>query len=226
MKLAYRFEGSDSLYVNVVEWYECVNKCLSCARPLRGSGEHMFERMAGGSLFVPYAVNYTEVMSAIEGEIRPDEEEVAFVGLGEPLLKLGLVATVAEGVKRRYDVTTRVDTSGVVGTWGMDALTKEVSHPVDVLVEAGVDEVRVSVNATNLDAYDWFCRPSYTDAFDLMQEFVRRAVASPLEVSVSFVTGFDDRLGDEDAMRSFARDLGVVEDDHVILREFVEPIVL
>jgi GTP 3',8-cyclase len=210
MTVAYRFHGSDSLYVNLVKRYACNNGCLFCSKPGEPGTDNVYEKAAGTSLYLSESPRWFRVMGAIGKEITKQDREVAVVGLGESLLNFDLVEHVVAAVKRCYDVRTRVDTNGLVSCW--------IDDPVERLDEAGLDEIRISLNATSDEEYQRLCKPRVNRAFEALVEFVRECVVSSIDTKVSFVSGFEDRRVEE--LVEFAQSLGVREED-VILRPYV-----
>lgn len=209
MSFVYRFNGSDSLYVNLVRRYACSNNCKFCSIPSKPGTNNVFEIMAGTSLYLSKASKLHEIVRAIRGGINEDRE-IAIVGLGEPLLNFDLVEEVVGYIKRNHEIRVRIDTNGLVGCWADD--------PVKRLEKAGLDEIRISLNAITSEDYKKLCKPKVENAFDTLVEFVREAVESSIDTKVSFVTGFEG-IGSE-GLVEFAQSLGVREED-VILRPYV-----
>ncbi|MBU2561812.1 MAG: radical SAM protein [Nanoarchaeota archaeon] len=224
-KIVYRFETpvypANILYVNLIASYSCVNDCLFCSRPRdeKQIGKpNIYERKAGSFLFLPQNPSIDKVMGSIESEIRQDDSELAIIGLGEPLIYLPKVVEVIRRVKERYGIRTRVDTNGLVKCMYDD--------PADRLREAGLDEIRISLNAINEPEYEMLCQPKLTNAFPNLIGFVRECVDSGIDTYVSFVVGFEReriRKRTKEEYARFAESLGI-RPDHIILRVYVEPL--
>jgi len=222
--LVYRFETpahpGNILYVNPVHRYQCTNECMHCGRPsleTEGWRPNIYEQKAGTSLFLDRIPSAEEVRRAISCKIKPDDSEVAIIGLGEPLIRLPLALDVIRFAKDGYHVSTRVDTNGQAGIM--------YKSPAVKLAQAGLDEARVSVNAINEPEYVALCRPQFKGAFGKVIEFVHGCIDAGIRTKASFVTGFDDgtvktRSGDD--YLEFAASLGIRPDD-VILRPYIPP---
>jgi TatD family-associated radical SAM protein len=219
--IVYRFKTpvkpDETLYVNLVVGYSCLDDCVFCGRPrtLEDFGKpNIYEKKARCSLYLSEAPTLLEIMDAINVGIEPTDKEVALIGLGEPLIQFVRVLDVIKEVNQRYDVKTRVDTNGLVGAMFKDVVSR--------LERVGLDEIRVSLNAINSADYYRICRPKVSGAFEGLLEFVKACADSSIDTHVSFVVGFPDApdVSRED-MEEFSISLGV-EKDHIIFREYVD----
>lgn len=224
-KIVYRFETpiypANILYVNLIDNYRCMNDCLFCSRP-RNQEEigkpNIYEKKAGSFLFLPQVPSIDEIMASIDTEIRKDDAELAIIGLGEPLIYLPKVVEVIRQVKSRYDIKTRVDTNGLVKCM--------YGGPVKKLEQAGLDEIRISLNAVNEQEYNQLCRPRFKDAFCQLVSFVKECLNSSIETKVSFVTDFKSHeisTRNLEEYIAFAAFLGI-DKKNVILRKYVPTI--
>jgi len=222
-KIAYRFKTpaypGSILYVNLIARYACVNDCLFCSRPrneTEAGKPNIYEKKAESFLFLPRAPSIDEIMDSIHAEIKEDDSELAIIGLGEPLIYLPTVAGVVKRVKSEYGVKARVDTNGLAKCMYND--------PVEKLEEAGLDEIRISLNAINEQEYNQLCRSKFQDAFPSLVSFVRECVASSIDTYVSFVVGFESQgLRERTEYVNFALSLGV-RPEKIIFRDYVKPI--
>jgi len=223
--IAYRYSSpaipSKTLYLNLIARYACTNDCVFCSRP-RGEAErdkpNIYEAEAGTSLYLSKSPTIEEVMSAIASNIKSEDKEIAFVGPGEPLLYLPTVVGVIRGIKADYHIRTRMDTNGSVRHIYPDAARQ--------LAEAGLDEIRISVNAINKMEYNVMCRPSSKAAYASMLSFLKECVAEGINTKASFISGFNhpglECRTDTEYIR-FAESLGLGE-ENVVLRKFIPPI--
>lgn len=242
--IVYRFKTPSHpgkiLYVNMIGRYGCWNDCLFCGRPRLDPTEdsedsggwrpNIYEEKAGTSLYLPKAPSAVTVLDAIKSGIKPDDEEIAIIGLGEPLMELPKVCQVIRGIKGTYGVDkigTRVDTDGLVKC--------VYPEPVKRLEDSGLDEIRISINAVNGDDYLHLCRPKFgtVHVFDQLVEFVRDCVSSSMLTKASFVLGFEGEdpawnVGGRIATRpqkeyeEFAGTLGIPPED-IIWRDYIPP---
>lgn len=224
-KIAYRFETpvypGNILYVNLVGNYRCVNDCLFCSRP-RNKEEigkpNIYEKKAGSFLFLPKAPSIDEIMDSIHAEIKEDDAELAIIGLGEPLIYLPKVVEVIRQVKNKYNIKTRIDTNGLVKCM--------YQNPVGQLEQAGLDEIRISLNAINEPEYNQLCQPQFKEAFCQLVSFVKECLNSSIETKVSFVTDFKSQevsTRNLEEYIAFAAFLGI-DKKNVILRKYVPSI--
>jgi len=236
-KVTYRFATpidpkGDILYVNVVPEYSCVNSCRFCSRTDAMQGlPNIYEKKAGANLYLAKAPSVEEVVREVQRNMTRRTKEVAFVGLGEPLLQFELVRDSIAGIRSKgYRRNVRIDTNGLVKNWygpfAFECLELIDRSPARELKQAGLDEIRISVNATSEEEYQNLCRPRYENVFEGLCEFVRDCIGKGIDTKASFVTDFDDgkvktRSGDE--YRAFASSLGV-KPKNVVLRKFVPAI--
>jgi TatD family-associated radical SAM protein len=217
MPLTYRFTTpvypAEILYINCIPQYSCTNDCLFCSRPRHAPTENIYEKKAGTSLHLAQQPTVDEIIRAIEINIRPTDKEIAFVGLGEPLQYLPTVVEVLKYIKKRHNVKTRVDTNGTATCTYPDAAAQLASY---------LDEIRISVNATNAEDYRKLCRPRHPNAFEHVVSFVQQCRTAGIDTYASFVVGFELSKTEEE-YKKFAESLGVNE-KHILLRKYVKSI--
>lgn len=207
--------------VNLIARYSCTNDCLFCSRPrtLEEIGRpNIYEKKAGSFLFLEKAPSADEVMESIDAKIKENDSEIAIIGLGEPLIQLPTVEEVIGRVKEKYGVKTRVDTNGSVGCMYVNAAQR--------LAEAGLDEIRISVNAVNAPEYNELCRPRFKNAYEKIVEFVKECTRMGIEKKASFVVGFERdgiKTRSAEEYRKHALSLGV-KAENVIIREYIKPL--
>lgn len=225
-KIAYRFDTpiypSNILYINLIARYSCVNDCKFCGRPRKEEDigkSNIYEKKAKAFLYLEKSPSIKFILEEIKEEIKDDDKEIAFIGLGEPLIYLSKILKIVKKLKSDYpNIRVRIDTNGA---------TKEIDkNPIKVardLEKAGLDEIRVSVNAINQEEYNLLCCPKFKDAFPKLIEFVKVLSKSRVDTFVSFVVGFKDEIlrsrSKEDYMK-FALSLGVKK-QNIILRDYI-----
>jgi len=214
-KIVYRFETpvypGDILYINLIEKYSCINDCLFCFRPRTKEDvgkPNIYEKKAGSFLYLEKSPSIEELQKAIKKELKENDKEIAIIGLGEPLLYANKVIALVNWIKSNYNLKVRIDTNGVCD-----------KNIVSKLENAGLDEIRISLNAIDEKSYNQLCRPKVTNGFNLHIEFVKACVNSNINTYVSFVIGFRLSKTKEEYLE-FAKSLGI-EDNKVIFREFV-----
>ncbi|MFC1768986.1 radical SAM protein [Nanoarchaeota archaeon] len=216
-KIAYRFETpaypGNILYVNIIPKYSCINDCLFCSRPRDKEKENIYEKKAGTSLFLPRKPTIEEITHSIDSNIKEEDKEVAIIGLGEPLMFLPTVEKTIRYVKDKYKIKTRVDTNGLVKCM--------YENPAERLKDAGLDEIRISLNATNEEDYNRLCRPKFENAISNLLGFIKDCLTEEIDTYISFVVGFEDE--DEKDYVDFAVRLGIKK-ENILLRKYVPPI--
>jgi len=217
----------ETLYVNAVTRYGCVNSCRFCSRTdaIRGM-PNIYEKKAGANLYLPSAPLPEDIVREV-GEKRKQYQvqQIAFVGLGEPLLDFGLVRDSIGGIRSSgYTGRMALDTNGLVNCWHEP---HNYNSPARELKNAGLDEIRISVNAIGPSEYVELCRPGYDNAFGMLLMFVNDCISNGIDTFASFVVGFNDgvvKTRTKEEYADFARFLGI-NPENVIIREYVRPLI-
>ena len=239
--IAYLFptprSSKNTIYINVVEKYQCTNSCRFCGRTdaIRGR-PNMYEKSAGANLYLAKAPKVEAIMREAGTMMKTSHfglggsEEIAFVGLGEPLIQFKLVCETIRTLRGSgYTGGIRVDTNGLIKCMsqaqasGRSGLIQP--NPASALREAGLTDIRISVNATNPDEYEKLCRPRFGNAFENICGFVRDCMNEGIQTFASFVVGFSDgvvKTRSEREYITFASSLGI-ESNKVILRGYIPP---
>ena len=217
MTITYRFKtpeySGNILYVNLIERYTCINDCLFCSKPTKPETSNIYEKKAGTNLYLDKTPTIDEIMGAIDKDIQENDEELAIIGLGEPLIYLPTVIEIVKQVKEKYNIKTRVDTNGLVKTL--------YENPASKLAEAGLDEIKISLNATNEQDYNALCNPKVDNAFENLVSFIKDCLNEEIDTYVSFVIGFNNNKTEQE-YKDFALSLGIKK-ENIILRNYVEP---
>ena len=225
-KIVYRFETpvypANILYINLIKNYSCVNNCRFCGRPRskKDIGKpNIYEKKANSSLYLKESPTEKEVLTEIKKKIKKDDEEIAFIGLGEPLIYLDKILKITKELKIRYPkIRIRVDTNA--------ATSKINENPTKVaedLEKAGLDEIRISLNAINQKEYNNLCRPLFNNAFNKIKQFIKALSKTKIKTCVSFVVGFQDekvKTRPKKDYIKFAQSLGINK-KNIILRDYV-----
>lgn len=227
MTITYRFSTpiypSNILYVNITPNYTCINNCVFCSRPRTKKDFHkpnIYETKAGTSLYLKKSPTLKEIITEINYNIDKNDKELAIIGLGKPLIHLPKVIQILKYVKKNYKIKTRIDTNGLVDCIYNNSAKK--------LKNARLDEIRISLNATNEKDYLKLCRPKYKDAWPKLLKFIKDCKNEEINTFVSFVVDYKnkkmkiDTSNKEDFVR-FAKSLGIKK-EKVILRKYLKPI--
>lgn len=221
-KIVYRFKTphypGKILYVNLISNYSCNNDCLFCGRPRTNEDigkPNIYEKKAGSFLHLSKTPSVEEIIKAIDSEIKEDDEEIAIIGLGEPLIYLPKILEIIRKVKTKYDIKVRIDTNGLVKCM--------FDNPAKQLEKAGLDEIRISLNAINKKEYNQLCNPKFKNAFIKLIEFIQECNKSKIDTYVSFIIGFKSekiRKRTKKEYEEFALSLGI-KPKNVIFREYI-----
>jgi TatD family-associated radical SAM protein len=224
-KVLYRFSTpiypGNIVYTNLVKKYACPNNCRFCSRPRSGkttNKPNIYETKAGVSLYLARSPSAETVLKQLQSTIKKGDREIAFVGLGEPLTQFSKLLKILRGIKKRYAISTRLDTNGVLRGHHPEA-ARQLKH-------AGLDEIRISLNAINATEYQTLCRPSVKNAFFHLTQFIKECTKEGINTKVSFVTGFNApgiKNHPKTELLNFAHTLGIKKED-VIFRDYVPPI--
>ena len=134
----------ESFYINPSS--RCINDCLFCVRNY-GDGVFGFDLMLDGD------PTPDELVNAIDATWKPEFDDVAIVGFGEPLLNLDAVLAGIRKIKELSNVKVRMNTNG------QGLLIHPTRDVPQELADAGLDRVQISLNAPNPDTYFQLCKP-------------------------------------------------------------------
>jgi len=163
------YKIDDIVYLNITN--RCTNTCTFCIRYKTRKLNNKY------SLWLSHEPNEKEVIKEVK-KYEP-YKEIAFVGYGEPLLKLNLVKNLA-GYFKRKGKTVRIDTNGHANlVYGRD-ITKELKGLVDIIC--------ISLNVENKIKYDKYCQSIFgIKAYDAIIDFIKRAKISIPKVIITVV---------------------------------------
>ncbi len=183
----------DKLYLNITN--KCSNNCIFCLKKFK-RGLNTFTLKLEEEPSVEQII--TDLEEALQKRVW---KEVVFCGFGEPTERLDVLLEVSKWIKQRAGKSTqiRINTNGhgYILNVGRD-VARELS-------EAGIEKVSVSLNAADEETYNEVCKPSSSEAFVTVLEFIRRA-KDKLNVEVTAVTTPEIDIKKTEKL---ARELGV-----------------
>ncbi|MGQ9624219.1 MAG: TatD family nuclease-associated radical SAM protein [Candidatus Bathycorpusculaceae bacterium] len=153
----------NTLYLNVTN--KCHNNCYFCLK-------NFMNGVGGFNLKLQNEPSIDEVIRELQNFINMRNwKEIVCCGFGEPLERLDCILEVAKWIRQYYGkiVDIRVDTNG------QGFLLNKNRDVLSELKEAGVNKVSVSLNAHNKETYNQICRPTFSEAFDTILEFIKKA---------------------------------------------------
>jgi TatD family-associated radical SAM protein len=183
----------NTLYLNITN--KCHNNCYFCLR-------NFMNGVGGFNLKLQSDPSVNDVIRSLQNVINlKDWREIVFCGFGEPLERLDCLLEVTRWVKKYYGkiVNIRVDTNG------QGLLINKNREVIGELKDAGVNVVSVSLNAHDRETYNQICRPAFSDAFESILDFVRRAKEN-FDVEITAVALPEVDMG---KVEKISREIGV-----------------
>lgn len=183
-EIAYKIR--DTLYLNITN--RCTNECTFCIR-------FHTDYVKGHNLRLTDEPIEEEIKAAIKDPSQ--YKEVVFCGLGEPLLRLDLVKSIALWIKH-HGGRVRINTNG----------HGNLIHGRNILPELQgiVDSMSISLDAQDEETYNKICRPTFNNAFQGVLSFIKEARKYIPEVRVTIVTV---KGVDTEKSKKIAEDFGV-----------------
>jgi TatD family-associated radical SAM protein len=184
------YRGKGNIYLNITNRCSC--DCDFCFRSFS-------DGVYGSDLRLASEPSVEDLTQEIElAFLDGPADEVAFVGMGEPTMRLDVVLEVTEWLTTRR-LRSRLVTNGH---------GRLLNPDVDVagrLVAVGLDEVAISLNAADPETYDRLCRPTFAKAFREVIGFARSCVAAGLATTL---TAVDVPDADVEGCRAIATAMG------------------
>lgn len=188
MAIAYPYDGV--LYLAVTR--KCTLRCTFCPKT------HGRWIVAGNDLQHDEPPTAAELISAAETAGLDQYKHVAFVGLGEPTIRLPVVCEVGRELRKRGH-HVRMVTDGLA--------SKRAGHDVTPELEGCLDEVHVSLNAPDAPTYAKLCPNPYgEEAHAAVCDFIRQAKRHVPTVMASVIAMPEVDL---EASRRLCAELGV-----------------
>ncbi len=186
ISIAYRLR--DSIYLNITN--RCTIACLFC-------GKWKSFMLRDFNLRIKKEPTVDEILDAVGNPAMQDE--IVFVGWGEPLLRVDVVKEVSRRLKENGARKIRVDTDGLAN----------LVHKRNVLPELKglVDSISISLNAQDAETYARICPSKYGErAYSAVLDYIKEAKNHIPDVTASVVTipGVD-----VEKCRRIAEDMGV-----------------
>lgn len=187
--LVYSLENK--IYINLTN--RCTNDCIFCLRKDK-------DDVCGQKLWLDNEdFSAEDVISQLKKfEIS---KEVVFCGYGEPLLKFEVLKQVANYLKEKYpDVRIRINTNGHANfVYKKNIVTELVGL---------IDEISVSLNASNSEEYDELSQPKFDNAYEEVKKFIKCCSESGIKTDASIVDGYKGRRLDVEKCKAIANELG------------------
>ena len=175
------YAAGSAIYVNMTNRCPCA--CTFC---LRHNKDHVFN---SDSLWLEREPTVQEVCDSIDVWDLTKYEEIVFCGYGEPTERLYDLLEVAKYIKSKSNIKIRINTNGLA-----DLIWNESTAPK---LEAIIDTVSISLNATNKEDYYKVVRPKFgIDSYDAMLKFTKdctKYVPSVVMTVVDVVTSKEDQ---------------------------------
>lgn len=155
------YEVKDGLYVNMTNRCPCA--CSFCIRT-HGDGAY-----GSDSLWLEREPTRQEIYDAIEARDVSRFKELVFCGYGEPTERLDDLIEISRKLKASYPgVRIRVNTNGLANLIAGESVSS--------LFCGCVDELSISLNASNAEDYYRICKPSFgIGSYDAMLQFAKES---------------------------------------------------
>lgn len=150
------YELYDNLYVNLTNRCPCA--CTFCLRQTKDEMNH------SGSLWLEREPSVEEVKAEFGKFDMTKYKEVVFCGFGEPTERLEDLLTIAEFVKKNYQLPVRVNTNGL----------SDLIHGKDTapMFEGYVDTISISLNTPEKEDYYKLTKNKFgEESFDALLKF-------------------------------------------------------
>ncbi len=152
------YAGRTGIYINMTNRCPCA--CTFC---LRHNKDHVFD---SDSLWLDREPTVQEVCDSIDAWDLTKYTEIVFCGYGEPTERLDDLLKVAAYIRSKSDIKIRINTNGLA-----DLIWNERTAPK---LKGLIDEVSISLNATNKEDYFKVVRPKFgIESYDAMLEFAK-----------------------------------------------------
>ena len=166
------YEGKNALYINMTNRCPCA--CVFC---LRHNKDTYFNSQ---SLWLEREPTVQEVCASIDSRDLSKYEEVVFCGYGEPTERLDDLLQVAEYIKLKGNIKTRINTNGLTDL----ICGNKSAHRLEGLI----DVISISLNATNKEDYFKTVRPKFgIESYEAMLSFASDCVKFVPEVVMTVV---------------------------------------
>ncbi|UCB46619.1 MAG: radical SAM protein [Spirochaetota bacterium] len=182
----------NSFYINPTS--RCTNRCLFCVRNLA-------DGVFGFELRMDRDPEPDKIAQTIHETWNNSFNEAVIVGFGEPLLNLEGTLEAVRTIKSISNASIRINTNGQALLFYPD---RNVPRELNA---AGVNVIRVSVNAHDEDSYMKLCCPQLgRSAFNSVLEFAGKCSnLMELEISAVELPGIDIDFMQKQAERMGAR---------------------
>ena len=190
----------NTLYLNITN--KCSNSCYFCLKRYRRG-------VGGFNLKIAEEPSVAQITAEL-GEVlhMRNWDGLVFCGFGEPTERLDILLEVARWVRQHYGrpLQIRLDTNGhgYFLNIGRDVVAE--------LKAAGAEKVSVSLNAGDRETYGEICKPTFSDAYESVLDFICKAklmlnvevtaVRLP-EVDLTKVQEVADRIGVKFTVREY-----------------------
>ncbi len=166
------YRGKGNIYLNITNRCSC--DCDFCFRTFTSE-------VFGSDLTLSAEPAVEDLTREIElAFLDGPAAEVAFVGMGEPTMRLDVVLAVTEWLSARR-IASRLVTNGHGQLLNPDV------DVVPELVRVGLEAATVSLNAADPQTYDLICRPIFSKAYRAVIGFARDCVEHGIHTTFTAV---------------------------------------
>ncbi len=156
------YKVKDGLYVNMTNRCPCA--CSFCIRT-HGDGAY-----GSNPLWLEREPTKEEVLEAIVNARVENFKELVFCGYGEPTERIDELIEISQEIKKLYpNLKIRVNTNGLADLIAGQSVASRF--------EGCVDELSISLNASNAEDYFELCKPRFgLCSYEAMLKFAKDAM--------------------------------------------------
>ena len=191
----------EKIYINLTN--NCTNRCVFCLRQDKDDvcGQQMW---LGSENFDANAV-IEQLEQTIKKQLDAGKSqslnEIIFCGYGEPLLKLELLKEVAQYIRTNYPQTKiRVNSNGHANA----VYKRNVAPELKPLI----DDISVSLNASNAQEYNELSQPNIENAYDAVKDFIKSCADAGISTTASVVENYKGKHLNLEECEKIAMSLG------------------
>lgn len=184
-------DNPETIYINLTN--KCTNNCVFCIRNLKNP-------IKGKDLWLENEdVTFEEIKTQLEK--YSNYKEVVFCGYGEPTIKLDLLKDVSKYLKSKTaGIKIRINTNGQGNLINSKNIIPEL--------KGIVDEISVSLNASNNQAYMEISGCKNENAYESVKDFIKQSVENGFETTATVVTGYKNYDVDVEECENITKQAG------------------
>ncbi len=191
----------EKIYINLTN--NCTNRCVFCLRQDKDDvcGQQMWLDSENFDANAVIEQLEQTIKKQLDAGKPQSLNEIIFCGYGEPLLKLELLKEVAQYIRTNYPQTKiRVNSNGHANA----VYKRNVAPELKPLI----DDISVSLNASNAQEYNELSQPNIENAYDAVKDFIKSCADAGISTTASVVENYKGKHLDLEECEKIAMSLG------------------